>query len=284
MAGRIVPWPKYLTVTRLNSSEGLQNVSIELIRSVFEYMSFGPIEFCRKLNNGTVLVKTWGSLGQQVSLLSLNSRTDVEVQEHWNLNHGRAVMHSYELAQCSEAEIVQQLQQQNVIQVRKITRRKKHNQRHETGLIVLQFGQPDPPSSIQMGCKVIRLHPYVPHPRRCWNCLYFGHHARQCHRPRTCANCGYAYHLNVGERCNRTQACLNCRASKVPHPRHHIFDRKCPTFVLEDRIKAISVLSGVSRRRAISIYKSQSHRDMTYFAEGARLSYLKCPQGLRVRL
>ncbi|BFF91846.1 uncharacterized protein DMAD_10045 [Drosophila madeirensis] len=276
-----VPYPKYLTISRLNSSDGLQRVSVELIRNVLENISCGPIEYCQKLSNGTVLVKTWGSLNAaklaQVGFFSLSSSIDLAVREHWSLNHGRAVMHSYELAQHCEAEILQQLQEHDVIHVSKITRRRKRNKEHETGLIILQFAHPYPPPSIRMGDKVVRLHPYVPHPTRCSNCLLFGHPARTCQRPRTCANCGYAYHLTAGERCNRAQACLNCRTRKVPHSRHHTFDRECPTFIWEDQIRAISIVSGVSRRRAISIYKSHSRRDrpMSHFSEVARLSYLK---------
>ncbi|XP_017139635.1 uncharacterized protein LOC108154054 [Drosophila miranda] len=275
-----IPFPKYLTVSRLNSRIGLQRVMVEHIWNALENICCGPVDFCQKLSNGKVLVKTWAanlSSAKLPQVCFLPNNIDVEVKEHHSLNHGRAVMHSYDLAKHSEAEILQQLQEHNVISVRKITRwRQQPSKKHETGLIILHFDT-YPPPSIQLNGKIIRLHPYVPTPTRCMNCLLFGHPTRACQRPSACLNCGYAQHLNFGEKCSRNQACVNCRTRKVPHSRHHTLDRTCPTFIWEDQIKAISIISRVSRRRAISIYNSRLPRDMSHFSEGARLSYLKAP-------
>lgn len=75
---------------------------------------------------------------------------------------------------------------------------------------------------------------------RCYNCNLFGHIARVCKNPKTCAKCAEEGHEHKD--CSKTPKCVNCtiavqKGNKKINPNHASRDPKCPS--LEREIELI---------------------------------------------
>lgn len=144
--------PKYLIIKRVDSNNNndaannaenrkentLVNVSPFLIKKVIDFTCGGEVEVCKKLRNGTILIKTknFTQANKLIQLCSLNHNIKIEVTEHNSLNFVRGVIYSNDLRGISEEEILSELKNQKVYKVNKIMKR-NDNTLIETGLIIV---------------------------------------------------------------------------------------------------------------------------------------------------
>ena len=83
------------------------------------------METCKKLLNGTILIKTKNFI-QAKNLIQLNSLSpsiEVELSEHQSLNYVKGVIYSNDLRGITEDEILIELKKQNVYKVNKILKK-----------------------------------------------------------------------------------------------------------------------------------------------------------------
>lgn len=71
-----------------------------------------------------------------------------------------------------EAEIVSELTQQGVMNVKRITIKKE--QIIKTGTYIMTFNKPQPPERIQIGYVSVQVSIFIPNPLRCYTCQKFG--------------------------------------------------------------------------------------------------------------
>ena len=245
------PGPKYLVMKRLNSPDSLQNVSPFLIRKVIDNACGGELELCKKLRNGTILIKTTNNTQAMKLLLlrSISPSIEIEITEHKSLNSSKAVLYSNDLRDIDEAEILSELRNQSVCEVRKIKKR-VGDTLIETGLIILTFASPTYPTSIALGYEKVRLRPYIPMPLRCYNCLQFGHSAKICKNAKICPQCSNNWHLELNERCNLATSCVICKPLFSDNCNHAALDKKCPIFIKEKEIQAIITIEKVDKKKS----------------------------------
>lgn len=256
----LTPGPKYLVMKRVNSEKTLSEVSPFLIKKVIDGTCGGEVDTCKKLLNGTILIKTKTFL-QARNLIQLTSLTEsiiVEVCEHQSLNYVRGVVYSNDLRNIPEEEILNELKNQNVYKVNKILR-KTNNELQETGLIIITFASTSLPAELSIGYEKVKIRPYIPLPLKCRNCLRYGHLSKFCTNIKICFNCSRDYHLNdeINETCSHTQMCINCKEDDKEINSHSANSKACPIFLKEKEIQAIITLEKTNRKTAIKKYSDR---------------------------
>ena len=94
------------------------------------------------------------------------------------------------------------------------------------------------PSHIKAGYERVRIHQYVPAPRRCFKCQQFGHTQQFCHQTvAICVTCGQFVHDGI---CETLPYCVNC------HGNHASNQKGCPRYIEEHKIQKICVTERVS--------------------------------------
>ncbi|KAG1713966.1 hypothetical protein GQR58_002026 [Nymphon striatum] len=151
----------------------------------------------------------------------------VTVSPHSSLNYSKGVIRSRELKDCSETELLQELESQGITSVKKISI-SKNGKRITTGTIILTFNSPEPPKAIKAAYLNVSVDRYIPNPLRCFKCQKFGHHQTSCKHNAVCGKCGDPNHSDDG--CEKTPCCVNCKG------KHPSYSRECPNFILEKKI------------------------------------------------
>lgn len=254
------PGPKYLIMKRVNSDKTLSEVSPFLIKKVIDGTCGGEVEACRKLLNGTILIKTKNFVQARtlIRLTSLTESIEVELSEHKTLNYIKGVIYSNDLRGIPEDEILAELKKQNVHQINKILR-KVDNELKETGLIIVTFASTTLPPELFIGYEKVKIRPYIPLPLKCKNCLHYGHLSKFCNNNKICFNCSMNYHLNdeIKETCSHTPLCINCKENNIENNKHPANDKSCPIFLKEKEIQAIITLEKTNRKTAIKKYNDR---------------------------
>lgn len=256
----ISPGPKYLIMKRVGCDDSLSNVSPFLIKKVLDGTCGGELEMCKKLRNGTIMIKTknYSQASKLIQLCSLNQEIKVEITEHKSLNSSRGVIYARDLFGTPEEEILNELRCKQVIKVEKIMK-KTDNELKETGLIILTFNTSSPPTTIQVGYENARVNPYIPLPLKCKKCLRFGHHINNCNNAQLCTTCSKEQHTDPEENeiCSLAASCINCIEHKKDTTNHSPNNKTCPIFIKEKEIQTIITLEKVSRKTAVKKYEDR---------------------------
>lgn len=278
--------PKYLLMSRISNKlnnteknktttnedkepkETLANVSPFLIKKVIDCICGSEVEICKKIRDGNILIKTKNNVQatKLVTLTSLAPTILVDVREHTTLNFSKGVIYSNDLRGIEEKEILKELNNQNVTDVKKILK-KVGTKLVETGLIIITLSTLDLPEHINIGYEKVRLRPYVPYPLRCKKCLRFGHTTNSCENKKMCPNCALEYHFEEEDDiCENPSKCVNCSNNNIENNKHNAFDKVCPVFLREKEIQAIVSLEKVDRKKAIETYKKRHQNGQTSFS------------------
>ncbi|XP_039969451.1 uncharacterized protein LOC120781313 [Bactrocera tryoni] len=213
------------------------------------------LETCKKLRNGNILIKTknYNQAEKLVKLVSLSPTIRIEISEHTSLNSTKGVIYSNDLRGIKEEEILEELRNQNVTEVKKILKKENNDSLKETGLIILTFSSISLPTEMSIGCK---------------KCQRYGHIEKICKNAKICPNCANELHTSEdNEECVNIKSCVNCKENDIQTYNHNSYDKKCPIFVREKEIQAIITLEKVDRRKAISTYKERNqHSGPSYSA------------------
>ena len=156
--------------------------------------------YCRTLKNikrlrdGSFLVEC-GKRAPAQNLLQTNRFIDrpVKVSIHKTPNSSLGVIRCRDLADMSEAEIRDELKDQGVVGVNRVTV-KKEGKVIPTNTLFLTFGSPDLPKEITVGYLKVKVALFVPNPMRCFNCNKFGHTGQSCKVAAKCPGCGKDKH------------------------------------------------------------------------------------------
>ncbi|KAH8335208.1 hypothetical protein KR067_001175, partial [Drosophila pandora] len=277
------PTSKYLIISRTDDST-FKGVSPFNIKKVIDITCGGEVVSCKKLRDGNLLLQT-KDIRQAEKLLKLTNilHIPVAVSEHRTLNYSKGVIYSNDLRGIDEEEILENLKNQKVSDVRKIMKNFT-SEPTETGLITLTFEKLDLPDHVYIGYERVQVRPYIPAPIRCNNCLRLGHLQKFCKNTETCFMCSQPAHIDMasGEKCERGTCCINCTEKKIPDNKHHPRDRNCPVFISHKEVQAIKTLQKVDNRTAWSIYRKRHHHDGSLYASVASSMQHKTPQPHRL--
>ncbi|KAG1713963.1 hypothetical protein GQR58_002025 [Nymphon striatum] len=144
------PWPRFLVIksNTADKSEPLAKLSPFAIHKTIISIAGEP-KSVKKLFSGDILVETT-TKNHTDRLMKSKSffNIPVTVSPHSSLNYSKGVIRSRELKDCSETELLQELESQGITSVKKISIT-KNGKRITTGTIILTFNSPEPPKAIK---------------------------------------------------------------------------------------------------------------------------------------
>ncbi|GFW07847.1 uncharacterized protein TNCV_3919801 [Trichonephila clavipes] len=210
--------------------------------------NIGPVKTIRKMRSGDLFLEV-ASAKQSYALRTLRSmaHVDITVVPHNTLNYSRGVISAADLLNVSTEEIKENMVDQKVCDVRRITIR-WDGQVLKTKHLILTFSTPELPQSVKAAYLHCPVRPYIPNPLRCLQCQRFGHSKTVCRGQPTCSICAEVGHDSAD--CKAKERCVNCKGD------HSSFSRSCPTWILEKEITAVKIknkLSYPEARRVVSL-------------------------------
>lgn len=211
---------------------------------------------------------------QKLTSLQALAGTPISVTPHRSMNTTRGVVSDTDLLELTEEELLDGWREQNVTNVQRIKLR-RDNREIPTKHLILTFASSELPQTIETGYIKLPVRPYIPNPRRCFNCQRFGHGTQSCRGKLTCAKCGTQGHPSDG--CTDEPHCANCDGS------HAAYSRTCPNWRMEKDIIALKVRENISFREA---RKRVSPFHVSTFADAARqgaASHRSSPQARPAR-
>ena len=131
---------------------------------------------------------------------------------HGSLNTCKGVVRGPDLKGVSEQEILEEMREQGVINVRRIKVRHDGTLK-DTNTFVFTFNTSVLPKQLKAAFLRGSVDPYLPNPLRCYACQLFGH------REEICANCGQAKHSADETDCKRPPKCFNCKEDNPANSR-----------------------------------------------------------------
>lgn len=120
----------------------------------------------------------------------------ISVTPHRSMNSARGVVSDTDLLDLTEAELLEGWKEQNVTNVKRIVIR-RNNQEIPTKHLVLTFATSELPQTIETGYTKTPIRPYIPNPRRCYQCQRFGYGSQSCRGRPACAKCSAQGHISA---------------------------------------------------------------------------------------
>ncbi|XP_064462242.1 uncharacterized protein LOC135372676 [Ornithodoros turicata] len=172
---------------------------------------------------------------------------------HKTLNTCKGVISVFELVDVSPEEILMEMMDQDVVDVRKIKIR-KNGLYITTRNLVLTFDKPTLPTKLKVGYLSADVRPYIPNPLRCFRCNRFGHAADGCRGSACCARCGKSDHET--KECKGPDCCVNCSSN------HPSYSRSCTKWKYEKEVLHVKVTQDISypeaRKKVAPIFFEKS--------------------------
>ncbi|GFX07130.1 putative RNA-directed DNA polymerase from transposon BS [Trichonephila clavipes] len=239
----------------------------------------GEPKSIKKLRSGDLLIETISAVQSKSFLLA---KTFIDspliVTPHRTLNSCRGVISESDLLYASETEILEDLSDQGVTQVRRI-KIKKETSLFPTKHLILTFNSPQLPSNIKAGYLNCKLRPYIPNPLRCFKCQRFGHSQNSCRGQLTCSRCAAVGHSSTD--CTLEPKCINCSQP-------HTADSKlCPKWKTEKQIQEIKTNRNITYVEARKLIVPQTSHTYAQAAKSSNktsstqtdenITKIKCP-------
>ncbi|GBO04155.1 hypothetical protein AVEN_136114-1 [Araneus ventricosus] len=233
---------RYYVITRKEDS--FKCVSPILIHKTIVSM-VGDVKSTKKCKNGTLLIEVATPL-QASSLMKLQKigNFDVTVSSHSSLNQSKGVISESELQNELESDILDELRNQNVTAVKRISIR-KDGQLIPTKHLILTFNLSSISKSVHIAYFNLSVRPYIPNPLRCYKCQRFGHTVQSCRGVDTCARCSLRGHDS--KTCSSTPTCVNCKGD------HPAYAKVCPRWKEEKEIQSLKTTQNLSFAEARKI-------------------------------
>lgn len=228
---------RYLVMLRTDDSQSFRTINPFQIQKGLDAIA-GPVQSCTRMRSGGLLIETRNRTQSDMLLKATRMLMyPVRVELHRTLNNSRGVVRSDAFDGMSEAEILENLQSQCVIGVKRVMIRRGENLL-PTRTIFLTFNQLSIPEYIKAGYERISVRQYIPSPLRCFNCHKYGHTKDNCRSPDPiCIDCAMSVHDGP---CSSPPFCTNCQG---PHASNY---PNCPRFLEEKKIQEIRVKERLS--------------------------------------
>ena len=175
-----------------------------------------------------------GKRAQAPNRLRTNRFIDrpVRVSIHKTL---KGVIRCRGLADMTEVEIRDELKDQGVVGVNRVTL--KEGKVIPINTLFLTFGSPELPKEITVGYLMVKVALFVPNPMRCFNCNKFRRTSQHCKVAAKCTGCGKDKHEG---QCDVPTLCSNCNGP------HASSAKDCPVWQKEKEIQSVCVEKRIS--------------------------------------
>lgn len=233
-----------LVLLRMEAANGsLPNAPFLLRKSVEAYLGV-PIDgaFPEAKGASYVLKLRSNRLVQRLKNMDqLADGTAIKISEHPVLNKTKCVISCKDTVGYSDEELKAELQDQGVVDIRRITR-SEGKERVNTPTVILTINGTVAPEYIEVGWLKCRTRPFYPAPMLCFGCYNFGHTKLRCQQQLpVCGNCSENHQSDRETPCKAAAFCSRCESSD-----HSLSSRKCPTYKVEEEIQHLRVDLGIS--------------------------------------
>ena len=240
--------PRFLVISSTEERQ-MSSLSPFVIEKTLHGIAGVP-KSIKKLRSGDLLVE-YVNKKHIENLLRTKKFFDlaVKVSLHSSLNTCKGVVRCPDLRGCSEQEILENMREQGVTDVRRIKIRRDETLK-DTNTFVFTFNTPVLPKQLKVAFLRVSVDAYIPNPLRCYQCQVFGHHENKCKREQICANCGQPKHSADETDCKRPAKCINC---KEDHPAN---SKQCQAWHTEKEILKVKYTRNISFPEARKIVES----------------------------
>ena len=212
-------WQRFLVVESVSVDLPLSKLSPFAIQKGFQAIA-ETFKSIKRLRDGSFLVECARKL-QAMGLLKTTQFIDrpMRVSVHKALNSSRGVIRCWDLVDMLEVEIQDELKDQGVVGVNRVTLKK------EGKVIFLMFGAPELSKEIMVSYLKVKVALFVPNLMHCFNCNKFGHTSQRCEVAVKCPDCGKDKHEGW---CEGPKLCSNCNGP------HTSSAKDCPVWQKEE--------------------------------------------------
>ena len=224
-------WPRFLIMEGTDLQHPLHKLSPFAIHKGILGISGEPVSV-KKLRSGQILIE-FDKQHYSTNLLKCKSFVQIPVQvtPHKTLNTKKGIIRCADLRDCDDDEILDELKDQGVIRIQRMTIN-RNGMRRPTNTFIVTFDGSKLPRYITVGYLKVKVDMFIPNPIRCFNCQKFGHFRSNCKHEEVCANCGKAKHDSDRE-CPNAANCVNCGG------KHSAHSKDCPRWQQEKEIQRI---------------------------------------------
>ena len=214
-------WPRFIIIESADSDRPISKLSPFAIHKGILGIA-GTEKDVRKLRSGQLLVEC-AMMAHAENLLKAKTLAGVSIKasRHRTLNSSKGAIRTRSLEDTPEDEILAELREQGVSDVRRLTI-KKDGKSIQTGTYFLTFDRPTPPGKLAAGYLKVDVSLYIPNPLRCFKCQKFGHDKDNCRGSQCCVRCGQNSHDSTD--CQLPEKCSNCQGD------HMATLRNCPVW------------------------------------------------------
>ena len=180
----------------------------------------------KNLRNGTIMIEIENKKHANFQLnMKIFHNLKIKTYPHKTLNSSKGVIRNKELSQCSREEILAELKNQGINDIKRIYHQKRKP--NNTNTYILTFNSPTTPKDIKIGYINEKIVQYIPNPLRCFKCQKFAHHGSVCNGHTICGKCGEREPNHTTIDCNLNNRCANCSED------HPSYTRSCPIWKKE---------------------------------------------------
>lgn len=181
----------------------------------------------------------------------------IKISDHPTRNQCRCVVYCPESKEYTTEELLSELKDQNVKDIRRITK-KEGSKDVPTPTIILTIDGTVVPQSVSFGWIMVRTRPYYPTPMLCYGCFEYGHPKKRCSAKNLVCGVCCGNHANTPENpCQENAFCKHCQNGT-----HSVASKKCPVYLKEVDIQHLMVDQGIGYPAARRIYES-NHKSKT---------------------
>lgn len=250
--------PKFVVMKRLDDDETktLKCVNPFLIQKAIDQQA-GVVKSISRTQQGTILIETVTKqqAEKMYKMVSLGPNINIQVYEHPTLNTSRGVVTCYDFTFMTDDEILDGLQDQHVVAIKRFTRRVADSpNRINTQSATLTFNLPQLPEKIHIAFQSCNVRAFIPQPLRCFKCQKLGHGSIKCKSTAACGNCAGETH-GQGVECEHPAKCVNCGGN------HPAWSRNCPNYKKEYEVQRIKTVEKVTYFEARNRYNLRFPHD-----------------------
>lgn len=256
----LINGPKFVVVKRNEEDETatLKFVNPFLIQKAIEQQA-GSVKSIQRVRDGTILLETVSKVQAEklYKLKSLGPDIKVSVYEHPRLNTSRGVVSCFDFTFMTDDEILEGLQDQHVVAIKRFTRRIPNCTKPvNTASAILTFNMPHLPEKVHLAFQTSNVRPFIPAPLRCYKCQKYGHGSFTCRQSEACGKCAQPSHGEAAV-CPNAPSCANCNES------HPAWSRSCPVYVKEAEIQRIKTVEKITINEARKQYHIRTPLNIT---------------------
>ena len=256
-------WIRFLILEGEENPEALSKISPFAIQKWIKGVTSTGIHSVKKLRSGTFLIECEKEEASR-RLRDLKDPSIIgvpaKISPHTTLNSSKGVIRCRDIISLTELEIKEELKDQGVIQVQRVSFT-EGSKRVPTSTLFLTFVSSTPPKSVKVGYLSVPVSPFVPAPLRCFKCQQFGHSKNNCRKPELCRNCGKAMHDD--QQCSERAKCVNCGGE------HPASSKTCSAWIRENEIQKVRTEKKCSFAEAKRIVSSRSSATSSSYVNAA---------------